>query len=112
LALILSVFVLATLWILESIESRQTVRSMLLKVRTHNVTFTDEVLRNIFTRYELNAEVRELDRADDHDPLGRIVYRLTARPRVSIDQLSEEILSADPDNIDSVDWHQKKSVLY
>ena len=112
LAVILSVFVLATLWILESFESKQVVRSMQLKIRTHSVTDTDEVLKEIFSRHNLVAEVREFDREDDEDPLGRIVYHVTTGPRVSTDELSEEILSADPHNIDTVEWHQKKNVSY
>jgi uncharacterized membrane protein YhiD involved in acid resistance len=112
LAVILSVFVLATLWVLEYFESKQIVRSMQLKVKTHNVAETDEVLREVFGRYKLTAEVREVDREDEEDPLGRIVYYVTVGPRVSTDQLSEEIFSADPDNIDTVEWHQKKSVSY
>lgn len=112
LAVILSVFVLATLWVLEYFESKQIVRSMQLKVKTHNVAETDDVLREVFGRHKLTAEVREVDREDEEDPLGRIVYYLTVGPRVSTDQLSEEIFSADPHNIDTVEWHQKKSVSY
>jgi uncharacterized membrane protein YhiD involved in acid resistance len=112
LAVILSVFVLATLWVLEYFESRQVVRSMQLKVKTHNVAETDEVLREVFGRHKLTAEVREVDREDKEEPLGRIVYYVTVGPRVSTDQLSEEIFSADPHNIDTVEWHQKKSVSY
>jgi Domain of unknown function (DUF4956) len=112
LALILSVFALATLWVLEYFESGQVVRSMQLKVKTHNVAETDEVLREIFRSHSLSAEVREVDREDEEDPIGRIVYYVTVGPRVSTDQLSEEIFSADPDDIDTVEWHQKKSASY
>jgi len=112
LAVILSVFVLATLWILEYFESKQVVRSMQLKVKTHNVSETDEVLRKVFERYHLTSEIREIDREDEEDPIGRIVYYLNVGPRVSTDQLSEEIFSADSHNIDTVEWHQKKSVSY
>ena len=112
LAVILSVFVLATLWGLEYFESRQVVRSMQLKVKTHSVAETDEVLQGLFERHRLPAEVRELDREDEEDSLGRIVYYVTVGPRVSTDQLSEEIFSADPHNVDTVEWHQKKSGSY
>ena len=112
LAVILSIFVLVTLWVLEYYESRQLVRSMQLKVKTHNVAESDEVLREMFVRHNLTAEVRELDREDEEDPLGRIVYYVSVGPRVSTDQLSEEIFSSDPRNIDTVEWHQKKSVSY
>ena len=112
LAVILSVFALATLWVLEYFESRQVVRSMQLKVKTHNITETDNVLREVFGRNNLSAEVREVDREDEKHPIGRIVYYVTVGPRVSTDQLSEEIFSADPHNVDTVEWHQKKSVSY
>jgi len=112
LAIILSLFVLLMLWVLEYYESRQVVRSMQLRVRTRNVASTDEVLQQIFGWHNLRAEVRELDREDEKNPLGRIVYRLDLSPRVSTDRLSEEMFSSDPLNIDTVEWHQKKSVSY
>lgn len=112
LAVILSVFVLATLWLLEYYESRQLIRSMQLKVKTHNVAETDEALQKVFGWHKLTAEVREVDREDDEHPLGRIVYRVAVGPRLSTDLLSEEIFSSDPHNIDTVEWHQKKSVSY
>jgi hypothetical protein len=56
--------------------------------------------------------VREVDREDEKHPIGRIVYYVTVGPRISTDQLSEEIFSADPDNVDTIEWHQKKSVSY
>ena len=72
---------------------------MQLKVQTHNVSETDHVLRNVFERYHLASEIREIDREDEEDPMGRIVYHLTISPRMSTDQLSEEIFSADPKQI-------------
>jgi len=85
---------------------------MQLKVKTHNVAETDGVLRKVFERYHLTSEVRQVDREDEDDPIGRIVYNLTVGPRISTDQLSEDIFSADSQNIDTVEWHQKKSVSY
>lgn len=112
LAVVLSLFVLATLWVLERVESRQVVRSMELKVKTHNVTATDEVLRKIFDKYKLTAELRQIDREDEENPLGRIVYYVTVGSRLNTDRLSEEIFSADPRNVDTLEWHQKKSTSY
>ena len=112
LAIILSLFVLLTLWLLEHYESRQVVRSMQLKVKTHNVADTDDIMRLIFERHGLTAEVRELDREDEENPIGRIVYHVNVSPVTSTDRLSEEIFSSDPQNIDTVEWHQKKSVSY
>ena len=112
LAVILGIFVLSTLWILEYFESQQIIRSMQLKIRTHSVADTDEALRRIFTRRNLSAEIRELNREDEEDQLGRVVYHVAVGPHVSTDQLSEEIFSSDPYNIDTVEWHQKKNVSY
>ena len=112
LAIILSLFVLLTLWVLEHYESKQVVRSMQLKVKTHRVVETDEIIRGIFERHRLKAEVRELDREDDKNPMGRIMYHVDVSPIVSTDRLSEEIFASDPHNIDTVEWHQKKSVSY
>jgi hypothetical protein len=85
---------------------------MKLKVRTRNVDATDCVIKEIFRRHHFTAEVRELDREDEEDPLGKIVYYVDVSPTVSIDQVSEEIRSIDALNIDSVEWEQKKSVSY
>jgi len=112
LAVILSVFVLSTLWILEYFESEQVIRSMQLRIRTHNVADTDDALRGIFQRRNLTAELRELDREDSEEQLGRVVYHVTVGPHVSTDQLSDEIFSSDPHNIDTVEWRQKKNVSY
>jgi uncharacterized membrane protein YhiD involved in acid resistance len=112
LAVILCVFVFLTLWLLERYESSQLVRSLELKVRTHNVAEADEALQKIFRDHRLAAEVRQLDREDDKDPIGTIVYRLTVDPRISTDQLSDEIFAAVRDNIDTIEWHQKKNHSY
>ena len=49
---------------------------------------------------------------DADDPLGKIVYYVNISPSTSTDQLSEEIFGSDPDNIDSIQWDQKKSNSY
>jgi hypothetical protein len=53
-----------------------------------------------------------VDREDSEDPIGKIVYYVNVGQSVSTDQLSEEIFSSDPDNIDSIQWDQKKSTSY
>jgi uncharacterized membrane protein YhiD involved in acid resistance len=109
LAVILSVFVFAMLWGLEYYESSQVVRTMELKVTTFNVADTDEKLRKIFVKQNVDAEVHKLDREDEEHPLGRIVYHVSVSPRVSTDRMSEEIFSSDLHNVDTVEWHQKKT---
>lgn len=111
-AVILSLFVLAMLWVLEYYEPAQVFRSLELTVMTRKIDETDEVLRDIFEKHNIATELRVVDREDADDPLGKIVYSLNINPSTSTDKLSEEIFAADPDNIDSVKWDQKKSTSY
>ena len=111
-AIILSVFVLLTLAILEYFEESQVFRSMQVSVCTRNTDTTHEVLKRIFTRNRFDIELRELNRPDEDKPMGKIVYVLNMRAKVSTDRLSDEILASDSDNIDSVEWEQKESQTY
>jgi uncharacterized membrane protein YhiD involved in acid resistance len=112
LAILFSLFVLLLLWVLERFEPGQIHRALELKLKTRNVDATHEAMREILDHYGFNAEVRELDRQDEIHQLGKIVYYIDVNPTLSTDRLSEEIFSADPENIDSVEWHQKKSSSY
>src|SRR6185503_16887276 len=111
-AVILSLFVLAMLWVLEYYEPAQVFRALEITVMTRKIDETDEVLRDVFEKHNIATELRVVDREDEEDPLGKIVYSLNINPSTSTDQLSEEIFAADPDNIDSVKWDQKKSTSY
>jgi uncharacterized membrane protein len=111
-AVILTLFVLLTLSILEYFEQSQIFRSMEVCVETRDVDKTNEVLKNVFARHSFDAELRELNRQDEDDPLGKIVYLVNVHTNITTSRLSEEILSADPDNIDSVEWEQKESSTY
>ena len=44
--------------------------------------------------------------------MGKIVYLVELDPLISTNKLSEEILSADPANVDSVEWDQKEAKTY
>jgi uncharacterized membrane protein YhiD involved in acid resistance len=112
LAIILSLFVLVMLWVLEYYEPAQIFRAMELTVATRKVDETDEILREIFERRDLVTEIRKVDREDAEDPLGKIVYYVNVNSNTSTDQLSEEIFASDPDNIDAIQWDQKKSTSY
>jgi uncharacterized protein DUF4956 len=111
-ALILAAFVLFTLWIMEHFEAAQVFRSMELCVATRNVDKTNEVIKRIFARKRFDIELRELDREDEAEPLGRIVYLVNLNTIARTDDLSDQILAADPENIDKVEWEQKKSSTY
>ncbi|HEU4934278.1 MAG TPA: DUF4956 domain-containing protein [Pyrinomonadaceae bacterium] len=111
-AIILTLFVLLSLTVLEYFEQFQVFRSMEVSVHSRSVDRTDEILKNLFTRHGFDYELRELDREDPDEPMGKIVYLVNLDPVVSTSKLSAEILSADRDNIDSVEWEQKDSKTY
>lgn len=111
-AVILTLFVLISLTVLEYFEQFQVFRSMEVSVHSRSVDRTDEILKNLFTRHGFDYELRELDREDADEPMGKVVYIVNLDPVVSTSKLSAEIMSADRDNIDSVEWEQKDSKTY
>jgi hypothetical protein len=111
-AVILTLFVLLALSVLEFFEPFQVFRSMQVSVATRSVDSTDAVLKRLFSRHGFDYELRELNREDADEPMGRIVYLVNLDPVSSTGKLSDEILSADRDNIDSVEWEQKESKTY
>jgi len=111
-AVILTLFVLLTLAVLEYFEQSLVIRSMEVSVDTRNVDTTNEVLKAVFARHNFDAELRELNRQDEDDPMGKVVYLVNLNTVISTSKLSEEILSADSANIDSVEWEQKESSTY
>jgi uncharacterized protein DUF4956 len=111
-AVVLTLFVLIALSILEYFERFQVFRSMEVRVQTRAIDRTDEILKKLFERHRFEYELRELNREDADEPLGTIVYFVNLDPVASTSQLSAEILSADRDNVDSVEWDQKESKTY
>lgn len=111
-AVILTIFVLIALTILEYYEQSLVFRSMEVSVETRNVDKTNEVLTRIFARHKFESELRELNRQDEEEPLGKIVYLVNLDAHVSTNRLTEEILSGDRENIDGVEWDQKESKTY
>lgn len=101
-------FSLALLWVLEYNEQDQAFRSMELKVKTRDTDRTQEVLKKIFRRYKLEAEVRELDPNDPDNPIGSIEYYLNLRLNLSTDNLSDRIMAIDK-NVDSIQWSKTKN---
>ena len=109
LAAFLSLFVLLLLWVLEYREPELVFRSMELKVRTRSLVETYEIIRGIIKKYGFSSEIRAMDREDEKDPFGCVVFCLELSPQVSTDELSGEIFSSDRDNIDSIEWIQPKN---
>jgi hypothetical protein len=66
----------------------------------------------VFAGHKVDSELREIDREDKEDPMGKIVYLLNLNTVTSTNRLSEEIFKADSENIDSVEWEQKESNTY
>ena len=112
LGLILTLFVLVLLWGLEYREQEQVTRAMELTVKTRNIGTTQDALLRLFKKYDFSAEMRTIDRPDGDDETGCIIYYLDVTQQASTDHLSEELLAADPKNIDSVEWDQQKNTSY
>ena len=111
-AVILTLFVLIALSVLEHFEQFQVFRSMEISVQTRNVEATNDLLKQAFERHGFDYELRELDRQDADEPLGKIVYLVNLDTLISTTRLSDEILSADREHIDAVQWDQKQSKTY
>ena len=111
-AVILTLFVLLALAILEYFEVSQIFRAMEVTVKTRKVDQTNQVLQQVFSRHKLDTEMRELDREDEDDPMGKIVYLVTLITGLSTNRLSEEIFAADAENVDTIEWEQKESTTY
>ena len=108
-ALILTVFVVVLLLILESFESKQVFRTLELKVKSRDVEKTDVILKRILKKRHIQAELRKIDLADEEDKLGTILYSISINPTISTDLLTEQFFAAEPENIETIEWEQKKS---
>jgi hypothetical protein len=111
-AIILTLFSLIVVSLLEYYEPEQIFRAMELTVASRKVTGTDEILREIFEKRNIQGEMRKVDPESSDDPVGKIVYFLNVGGDLSTDRLSEEIFNSDPENIDSIQWDQKKTSSY
>lgn len=105
----LCLFVLILLQFLEYREPNQAVRPMELTVKTRNAETTQNILKKIFDEYHLESEVRQVEAPDEAKPIGSIVYYLNLRLSLSTDYLSDKIFALDRENIDGIQWEQKKS---
>jgi len=112
LAIILTLFVFPLLWLLERRESEEVFRTMELTVKTRNTEATQDMLREIFDRYDMSAEMRQIDPPDEAEPVGCIMYRVSMNMNVSTDEINERILTNDPVNVEGIEWEQKKNTGY
>ena len=112
LALVLAVFSLIVLWLLEWREPELVFRSMELKVTTRNVVSTQKALRDVFKQHGFDKELRAVDREATEESPGSIVYSVDVSPTVSTDEISADILAIDGQNVQGIEWDQKKSYSY
>lgn len=101
-------FSLVLLYVLEYNEQEQAIRSMELTVKTKDTEGTQDILRKLFKRNQLDAEVRQLTQNNGDGSVGSIQYYLNLRLSVSTDQLSDKILEVDQ-NVESIQWAKTKS---
>ena len=112
LALVLALFSLIVLWLLEWREPELVFRSMELKVITKNVVSTQKALREVFKTHGFDKELRAVDREATDESPGSIVYSVDVSPTVSTDEISADILAIDGQNVQGIEWDQKKSYSY
>ena len=112
LALVLALFSLIVLWVLEWREPEQVFRSMELKVITKNVVSTQKALREVLKTHGFDKELRAVDREATEESPGSIVYSVDVSPTVSTDEISADILAIDGQNVQGIEWDQKKSYSY
>lgn len=108
LGIALTLFALALLWLLEFNESTKIFRAMEVTVRTRNTDRTQELLRVVFQKYKVDAEVREIRPPEAEGQIGSLVYFLTLNLGLSTDRLTELIMKRDPENVEGILWSQKK----
>lgn len=109
LGIALCLFSLVLLWLLEFKEPEQILRSMELAVKTRDPERTQQILKKIFNRLKVDAEVREIEPPDEKKQIGSISYYLNLRLNLTTDKLSDRILAADEVNIEGIQWSKTKS---
>ncbi len=109
---ILCGFALVLLWVLEFNEPEKVFRSMELTVKTRNTDLTNERLKKVFERYKLEGEIRQIDPQDAENPVGCVMYYLNLRLSLSTDYLSDRIFAIDGENVEGIEWSQKKGNSY
>lgn len=112
LAVVLTLFTLLLLWMLEKREPEQVFRSMNLKISTRDVERTRVALKAVLERHSFDSELRSVKGPKGDDQPGDLIYSVEISPTVTTDELSEQILALDSQNVDGIEWEQKKSSSY
>jgi uncharacterized membrane protein YhiD involved in acid resistance len=111
-AVVLALFVLPLLWLLERREEEQVFRSMELTVKARDIELAQGALETIFRRHRINGEVRQINPPVEGEPAGCVMYYVQMSLNTSTDTINEEIMDADPGNVESIEWDQQKSRDY
>jgi hypothetical protein len=111
-AVVLALFVLPLLWLLERREDEQVFRSMELTVKARDIELAQGALEAIFRRHHINGEVRQINPPVEGEPAGCVMYYVQMSLNTSTDAINDEIMAADPGNIESIEWDQQKSRDY
>jgi uncharacterized membrane protein YhiD involved in acid resistance len=111
-ALVLAFFVLPLLWLLERREDEEVFRAMELTVKARDTDRAQDVLQKIFSRRGISGEVRQINPPDENEPVGCVMYYVNMSLNTSTDAINEEIMAADPENVESIEWEQQKSRDY
>ena len=111
-AIVLALFVLPLLWLMEGWQEKQVFRAMELTVKTRNTERTQDALQKILRRRRIDAEVRQINPPGEDEPVGCLMYFVNMSLNTSTDAVNEEILAADPQNVESIEWEQQKSRDY
>jgi hypothetical protein len=85
---------------------------MEVKITTRNVVSTQQTLRSILRKHGFDKELRAIDRDVTEESPGSLVYSIDVGTMVSTDELSEELLREDGNNVEAIEWDQKKSYSY
>lgn len=111
LAVVLTLFTLVLLWVLEKREPEQVFRSMNLKVSTRDVESTRVALKQVMDGHSFDSELRAVNGPKGDEP-GSLIYSVEISPTITTDELSQQILALDPQNVEGIEWEQKKSFSY
>jgi hypothetical protein len=95
-----TLFILALLWVVESMEPKAT-DLFTLKVKAKDPAGVKPKLDALLARYHLRFEVRTTSKEE-------LIYEVRTPVGGKTDRLSERIQKIDPENISEVAWEDKK----
>src|SRR5947207_3171170 len=96
LAVFATVFILGTLWIVESFEPKAR-QLFSLKVKAKDPATLKPKIEQLLARYRLEHELRTVTKEE-------VTFEVHVPIERKTDRLSNEILSLDPDNASGVEW--------